>query len=449
MAATLIDSLVFCDLFSTQAMRDIFSDRQRIQYYLDVEAALAKVQARLGIIPKQAAEEICKHCRADEIDLTRLKTQTELIGYPVLGVVQQLVTLCDGGLGQWCHWGTTTQDITDTATVLQIRAALDLIEADVEAVSAALSKLAKDHRDTPMVARSNLQQAVPITFGYKAAVWLAGFHRHQQRLEEVRKRALVGEFGGAAGNLASLGSQGMAVQAGIMEELQLGKPCIAWHTMRDRIAEVACLLGLISGTLGKVALDIKLMAQTEVGEVTEPFTAGRGASSTMPQKHNPVSSVYISGIVPVIRQQVAALLNAMEEDHERATGTWEIEWIVLPEIFCLSAAALAQAHFALSGLNVHPENMMRNLKLTGGQVSSEAVMMALGPKIGREKAHDLVYKICCAAMESRQNFADLLKQNPEVSANLSDSEVDKLLDPKNYLGLCGEMVDQTLAGKER
>ncbi|WP_444946394.1 3-carboxy-cis,cis-muconate cycloisomerase [Microbulbifer sp. VTAC004] len=449
MAATLIDSVVFCDLFSTQAMRDIFSDKQRVQYYLDVEAALAKVQARLGIIPEEAAKEICSHCNADEIDFVRLKAQTELIGYPVFGVVQQLVALCDKGLGQWCHWGTTTQDITDTATVLQIRAALELIETDVGAISIALAKLAKGYRDTPMVARSNLQQAVPITFGYKAAVWLAGFHRHQQRLEEIKKRALVGEFGGAAGNLASLGSQGLAVQVGIMEELKLGKPCIAWHTMRDRITEVACLLGLITGTLGKIALDIKLMAQTEVGEVSEPFTSGRGASSTMPQKHNPVSSVYISGIVPIIRQQVAALLNAMEEDHERATGTWEIEWVVLPEIFCLSAAALAQARFALSGLKVHPENMMRNLKLTGGQVSSEAVMMGLGPKIGREKAHDLVYQICCNAVESGQSFAELLKQNPEISANLSSSEVDELLDPKNYLGLCGEMVDQTLAGKER
>ncbi|WP_299586604.1 3-carboxy-cis,cis-muconate cycloisomerase [uncultured Microbulbifer sp.] len=449
MAATLIDSVVFSEMFSTNAMSEIFSDRQRIQYYLDVEAALARVQAQLSIIPQEAADEICRHCHAVEIDFARLKSQTELIGYPVLGVVQQLVALCSGGAGQWCHWGTTTQDITDTATVLQIRAALGLVETEVDAIVDALANLAKDYRDTPMVARSNLQQAVPITFGYKAAVWLAGFHRHQQRLQEIKKRVLVGEFGGAAGNLASLGDRGLAVQSGIMEALKLGTPIIAWHTMRDRITEVACLLGLITGTLGKIALDIKLMAQTEVGEVTEPFTAGRGASSTMPQKHNPVSSVYISGMVPIIRQQVAALLNAMEEDHERATGTWEIEWVVLPEIFCLSAAALAQARFALSGLNVHPENMLRNLKLTGGLVSSEAVMMALGPKIGREKAHDLVYRICSEAIETGRPFAELLKENTEVASKISDDEVDKLLDPKNYLGLCGEMVDRTLAKQER
>ncbi|WP_444886784.1 3-carboxy-cis,cis-muconate cycloisomerase [Microbulbifer sp. JMSA008] len=449
MAATLIDSQVFSGLFSTPAMSEIFSDRQRVQYYLDVEAALARVQARLDIIPKEAADEICQHCRAEEIDLEQLRSQTELIGYPVFGVVQQLVERCKGGLGQWCHWGTTTQDITDTATILQIRAALKLVETEVDEIAGALAALAEDYRDTPMVARSNLQQAVPITFGYKAAVWLAGFHRHQQRLAEIKKRVLVGEFGGAAGNLASLGDQGLAVQAGLMKELNLAIPVIAWHTMRDRIAEVACLLGLITGTLSKIALDIKLMAQTEVGEVTEPFTAGRGASSTMPQKHNPVSSVYMSGIVPIVRQQVAALLNAMEEDHERATGTWEVEWVVLPEIFCLSAAALAQAKFALRGLNVHPDNMMRNLQMTGGLVSSEAVMMGLGPKIGREKAHDLVYKICCQAMETDRPFADLLKENNEVSKALTDNEVDKLLDPNNYLGLCGEMVDRTLARQDK
>ncbi|WP_444921628.1 3-carboxy-cis,cis-muconate cycloisomerase [Microbulbifer sp. CnH-101-G] len=449
MAATLIDSQVFSGLFSSPAMSEIFSDRQRVQYYLDVEAALARVQARLGVIPEEAADEICRHCHTEEIDLKRLKSQTELIGYPVLGVVQQLVERCSDGLGQWCHWGTTTQDITDTATVLQIRAAMELVETEVDAIADALATLAKDYRDTPMVARSNLQQAVPITFGYKAAVWLAGFHRHQQRLEEIKKRAFVGEFGGAAGNLASLREQGLLVQAGLMEELNLGKPLIAWHTMRDRIAEVACLLGLITGTLGKIALDIKLMAQTEIGEVTEPFTSGRGASSTMPQKHNPVSSVYISGIVPIVRQQVAALLNAMEEDHERATGSWEIEWVVLPEIFCLSAAALAQARFALSGLNVHPENMLRNLEMTGGLVSSEAVMMGLGPKLGREKAHDLVYKICCKAMETGRSFADLLKENTEITGVLSGSEVDYLLNPNNYLGLCGEMVDQTLARQDK
>src|SRR5690349_12520702 len=227
MPASLIDSAVFRDIFSTEAMRGVFSDENRVQKYLDFEAALARAQARLGIIPKEAADEICRHCHTGEIDFAKLKTGTERIGYPVLPVVQQLVGLCRDGLGEWCHWGATTQDITDTATVLQIRDALDLVERALLAITGALARLARRYRDTPMAARSNLQQAVPITFGYKAAVLLAGFQRHLERLKELRPRVLVGEFGGAAGNLSSLGTRGLEVQAGLMEELGLGQPEIA------------------------------------------------------------------------------------------------------------------------------------------------------------------------------------------------------------------------------
>ena len=298
---------------------------------------------------------------------------TERIGYPVLPVVQQLVARCRDGLGEWCHWGATTQDVTDTATVLQIRAALALVEDDLRAISGSLAGLARRYRDTPMAGRSNLQQATPITFGYKCAVLLAGFQRHLQRLKEIRPRVLVGEFGGATGTLASLGADGLKVQAGLMAELGLGQPEIAWHTMRDRIAEVGCFLGLVSGTLGKIAFDVKLMMQTEVEEVFEPFAEGRGSSSTMPQKRNPISSVYIHACISLVRQQVAALLDAMVEDHERSTGPWEIEWIAVPEIFLLSAGALAQARSLVAGLQVDPVRMRANLDLTKGLIVSEAV----------------------------------------------------------------------------
>src|SRR6202140_1504300 len=393
MPTSLIDSAVFRDIFSTEAMRHVFSDGNRVQKYLDFEAALARAQARLGIIPKEAAEEIVKHCIVAEIDFVKLKTQTERIGYPVLPVVQQLVALCRNGLGEWCHWGATTQDITDTATILQIREALDLVEADLVGIADALAALAKRYRDTPMAGRSNLQQAVPITFGYKVATYLAAFERHRQRLGQLRPRVLVGEFGGAAGTLSSLGTRGLEVQVGLMQELGLGQPEIAWHTVRDRIAEVGCFLGLVTGICGKIALDVKLMMQTEVEEVYEPFHEGRGSSSTMPQKRNPISSVYITALVSVVRQQVAALLDGMGEDHERATGPWEIEWIVLPEIFCLSAGALAQTLFVLTGLQVDEKKMRANLDLTKGLIVSEAVMMGLGPYLGRQYANDLVYDI--------------------------------------------------------
>src|SRR5471030_77663 len=328
MPSTILDSAVFRDIFTTPAMRAVFSDENRVQKYLDFEAALAIAQARLKIIPQEAADEIVKHCKADKFDMAKLKEATERIGYPVLPVVQQLVKLCKDGLGEWSHWGATTQDITDTATIMQIREALDILEQEIDAIADALAALAKKYRDTPMAGRSNLQQAVPITFGYKMATMLAGFERHKQRLKELRPRVLVGEFGGAAGTLSSLGKDGLKVQEELCKELKLGQPAISWHTVRDCIAEVGCFLGLVTGTCGKIAFDIKLMMQTEVEELYEPFHEGRGSSSTMPQKRNPISSVYITALTSVVRQQAAALLDAMVEDHERATGPWEIEWIV-------------------------------------------------------------------------------------------------------------------------
>src|SRR5262252_6237452 len=357
MPATILDSAVFRDIFTTEAMRTVFSDENRVQKYLDFEAALARAQAKLGIIPKEAATEIVRHCSADKIDMAKLKEATERIGYPVLPVVQQLVKLCKDGLGEWSHWGATTQDITDTATIMQIREALAIVEKEIDGICDGLAALAKKYRDTLMAGRSNLQQAVPITFGYKMATMLAAFERHKQRLKELRPRVLIGEFGGAAGTLSSLGKDGLKVQEELMKELKLGQPAIAWHTMRDTIAEVGCFLGLVTGTLGKIATDVKLMMQTEVEEAYEPFAEGRGSSSTMPQKRNPISSNYIHACTAMVRQHVAALLDAMVEDHERSTGPWQIEWIAVPSIFLLSSGALVQARFLVSGLQVDPARM--------------------------------------------------------------------------------------------
>ena len=441
------DSLIFRDLFGTEPMRRIFSDKARVQYYLDIEAALARVQARLGVIPDEAALEIGRHCHADQFDFARLKTATERIGYPVLPVVQQLVGLCRDGLGEWCHWGATTQDITDTATILQIRDALKLVDEDLIAISDSLAGLAARYRDTPMAGRSNLQQAVPITFGYKMAVLLAGFQRHRRRLAELRPRVLVGELGGAAGTLSSLGADGLKVQAALVGELGLGQPEIAWHTMRDRIAEAGCFLGLLTGTLGKIATDVKLLMQTEVEEVFEPFAEGRGSSSTMPQKRNPISCNYIHACTAMVRQHVAALLDAMVEDHERSTGPWEIEWIAVPGIFVLSAAALAHTRFLVGGLQVDPARMRKNLDATGGLIASEAVMMGLGPALGRQRAHDLVYDICRRVITTGRPFLELLVEEPAIAEHLGRDELARLADPANYLGLSGEMVDRVLAAE--
>ncbi|KAI7858594.1 L-Aspartase-like protein [Circinella umbellata] len=443
--SSVIDSYVFKDIFGSSFMRQIWSDKGRTGFYLEWEAALAKVQANLGIIPAEAYYEITKQCHVNNIDFEKLKQQTELIGYPVLGVVQQLISLCSDGLGEWCHFGATTQDVTDSATVLGIRASFNVIEKDLDHIMASVAKLAETHRLLPMVARSNLQQAVPISFGFKMARLLATLQRHKQRLAQLRERVLTLEFSGAAGTLATLDQdKAMACQEELAKELKLSQPEIAWHTERDRIAEVGAFLGLLTGTLSKAATDIKLMMQTEVGEVSEPYVPHRGSSSTMPNKFNPISCVYIHAIAGTVRQQVAALMDAMVEDHERSTGPWEIEWIVLPEAFILTGGALAQAKTLFQGLQVHPDKMAKNLAMTKGLVVSEAVMMGLAPKLGRQTAHDIVYDACRIGVNNDEMLAEILKRDSKVTQVLSDIEIDSLCNPDNYLGLSGVMVDRVL-----
>ena len=445
MAASIIDSTIFQGIFSTEAMRQVWSDENRTAHYVAIERALAIVQGRLGLIPQEAADEIVRHCHLDQIDMARLRQQTERIGYPILGVVTQLNQRCRDRLGEYVHWGATTQDITDTATVLQIREALQLVDDELAGIAQALARLAREHRLTPIIGRSNLQQAIPVTFGYKMAGLLSSVLRHRERLAQLRERVLVGEFAGAAGTLASLEQGAMATQAGLCAELGLKQPVIAWHTLRDNIAEVGTLLGLIGGTLGKLSMDIKLMMQTEVGEVFEPYHHGRGSSSTMPQKRNPIASCYIHAAISVVRQHAAALLDAMVADHERSTGPWEIEWIVLPEAFCLMAGALRQSRAVLEGLEVDPAAMRRNIDMTGGLVMSEAVMMGLGRYIGREHAHDLVYDLCRESLASGRPLLDLLAEHAEIRGHVSREQLQQMLEPAGYLGQSGVMVDRVLA----
>ncbi len=444
MRASIIDSTIFGNIFATHEMRLVWSDENRTAKYLEVEKALASVQGGLGIIPREAADEIVSKCDIAKIDMDKLRTQTERIGYPVLGVVSQLNALCRDKLGEYCHWGATTQDITDTATVLQIREGLEIVDEDLTAISALLADLARRYREVPVIGRSNLQQAIPVTFGFKMAAILAGIERHRERLAQLRPRVLMGEFGGACGTLASIGAGALEMQRELMNELGLGTPSIAWHTVRDTIAEVGAFLGLVGGSLGKIAMDVKLMMQTEVGEVYEPFAPGRGSSSTMPQKRNPISSCYIHAAISVVRQHAAALMDAMVADHERSTGPWEIEWIVLPEAFCLLGSALKQTRSLLSGLEVDAVRMRENIDMTGGLVMSEAVMMGLGPHIGREYAHDLVYELCREAIREKRPLLDILAVHPEISAHLGRDELAALCDPANYLGHAREMIDEVL-----
>jgi len=444
MAATAIDSAVLGNLFSTPAMRRVFSDHNRIQRCLDVESGLARAEARLAIIPAEAAAEIARHAFAANIDFERLAARTAEAGSAVLPLVEQLRARCAGDLGQYCHWGATTQDIMDTAAMLQVREALALADDDLTAIARALAALARRHRDTPMAGRTKLQHAAPITFGFKMACALDAIQRHRGRLAEMRPRILTGQFGGAVGTLAALGSDGVKVQSALMDELGLVCPAISWHAHRDRFAEIGGFLALAAGTLGKIATDVKLMMQTEVGEVFEPSGTGRGSSSTMPQKRNPVSCNYILACVSMVRRNASALLEAMIEDHERGTGPWEIEWIALPEIFLLASGALAQTRYMLEGLRVDEPRMRANLDLTNGLIAAEAVMMGLAPRLGRARAHEIVSEMCRLAVESNRRLIDVLADNGEISRHLDRATLERLCNPAEYPGVAGEMIDRVL-----
>lgn len=442
----MLNSQIFRNVFGNDETRDIFSDKSLVQRYLEVEVALARAEAKVGIIPPQSAADIENASRRLSVDLERLQRETENVGYPILDIVHQLAEEA-GDAGRFVHWGATTQDIMDTATVLQIRLALELLEKKLLAIRESMARLAALHRDTPMAGRTHLQQALPITFGYKVAVWLSMIDRHLARLTELRRRVLVGSFSGAAGTLASLGDNGLKVQAALCEELGLAQPTITWHVARDSLAETVAVLGLITGSLAKVATDVMLMMSTEFGEVAEPFIQGRGASSTMPQKRNPISCELILATSKAVRQHVGLILDAMVQDFERATGPWHLEWIAIPESFILTAAACSHALFMLSGLSVNKKRMRENLNLTSGLIVSEAVMMAAAPKLGRQRAHDIVYTACCEARERGARLYDVLLATPEIVDALGGAEaVERLCDPVNYLGLSGNLVDRVLEG---
>jgi 3-carboxy-cis,cis-muconate cycloisomerase len=453
MTIGLLQSVLFADMFGTEKMRDAFGDPAFIRNCVVVEAALARAQGRLGIIPSEAAAAISKAADAiiagrEMIDIARLKRETENVGFPILPLVRQLSEQA-GKAGRYLHWGATTQDIVDSAVVLQIRDGLRLIEDDLTVLRGHLAALARKHRDTPMPGRTFFQQALPITFGYKAAVWLSSFDRHAERLAELKKRVLIAEFGGAVGTLASLGSGADALRTvgELARELGLGEPAITWHVARDTIAETVQFLALVGGSLAKIADDVMLMSATEFGEASEPFAEGRGSSSTMPQKRNPISCGIIIAAARALRQQAGLALDAMVNSFERNAAAWHLEWIAVPEAFGYAAGALNQTIFLAGGLIVDQGGMARNLAFTHGLIVAEAVMMGLAPRTGRNEAHHLVAKACAKAIESDRPLYDVLLETKEVAGPLGAEKLKALTDPANYLGAAQAMVDRVLGGR--
>ncbi|GGO83944.1 3-carboxy-cis,cis-muconate cycloisomerase [Marinobacterium nitratireducens] len=445
MTASILDSRLFAPLFHSDTMRSLFDDGARVQSYIDVEAALARAQARIEMIPAEAAQQINQAAQTVAIDMERLAQDTGTVGYPILGLVRQLAQAAGKDAGGYVHWGATTQDIMDTGSVLQVRAGLDLINQDLARVERALESLAREHRDTVMAGRTHMQHALPVTFGYKAAVWLDSLRRAQQRLNELRPRVLVAQLGGAAGTLASMGPGAEKATALLAEELDLRAPDIPWHSTRDTLAEAGCALAIMTGTLAKIAFDIMIMSMTELGEVAEPFVKDRGASSTMPQKRNPISCEVIRGCHKAVSESAHLLLGAQEADLERATGPWHAEWIALPQCFVLSHCAVSQAAFLLEGLVVNAEKMRENLQITQGLIVAESAMMALAPHLGRQAAHDVVYEACRTAEQRNRTLFDVLAEDECATRHLSREQLEQALAPENYLGLAQYYVDQVLS----
>lgn len=349
-------------------------------------------------------------------------------------------------VAKYIHWGATTQDIMDDASMLQIKAALQIVSRYLDELTAILGRLAREHRDTPMAGRTHLQHALPVTFGYKCAVYLSGIQRHVSRLREIEKRCLCVQFGGAAGTMASLGSgdAGLAVRAALARELGLADPPITWHVARDNIAEVLNFLALVGGSLGKIALDVMVMSSNEFGEVSEPFVPLRGASSTMPQKRNPISSEVVLAASKLLRAHAGLGLDAMVADFERASGPWHLEWVAVPEAFVLCVGALHQTCFAVGGLVVNTNAMMDNLCSTRGLIVGEAVMMGLAPFIGRQNAHDAVYDCCKESIETKTPLLDVLLTRKEITEKMDKDTLASLCDPTRYFGASQLMVDKML-----
>jgi len=441
-------SELFGELYGTSAMRAAFAPRARLRAMLAVEVALARAEARVGVIPADAAAAITAAADVDRLDVDAIAGATQHVGYPVVPLTKQLAQLA-GEAGRYVHWGATTQDILDTATVLQLDEGFGLLEADLAATVAALARRAREHRDDVMAGRTHLQHALPVTLGYKLAVCLAPLLEHLERLRTVRERVRTVQFGGAVGTLASLGERGRDVVVAIAAELGLRVPDAPWHVDRSSFADAACTLGMICGSLAKFATDVVLLMQTEVGELAEPHAPGRGGSSTMPQKRNPIASEYVLAAARGVHALVPLLLGAMAGDHERATGPWQAEEIALPQIFVLSSAACAQARAIAEGMTVDVARMRRNLDATGGLIVSEAVSMALAERLGHAPAHHVVQQASAAAIESGRPLLDILAETDEVTAYFDRAALVRLLDPARYTGEAGAVVDRVLARASR
>jgi 3-carboxy-cis,cis-muconate cycloisomerase len=439
---------LFDAYFTARDMREVFCDQGRVQAMLDFEAALARAEARVGLIPQSAVAPISAACQAGHYDFAALGEAIAGAGNSAIPLVKALgkqIASHNAEAERYVHLGATSQDVMDSGLVLQLRQALELIENDLAQLGQILADQAQRYAATPLAGRTWLQHATPVTLGMKIAGWLGAVTRSRQRLVELKPRLLVLQFGGASGTLAALGDQAMPIAQALAEELQLTLPDQPWHTQRDRVVEFGAVLGLIAGSLGKLGRDISLLMQTEAGEVFEPSAPGKGGSSTMPHKRNPVGAAVLIGAATRVPGLLSTLFSAMPQEHERSLGLWHAEWETLPDICCLVSGSLQQALLVAQGLEVDAERMARNLDLTQGLVLAEAVSIVLAQRVGRDTAHHLLEQCCKRAVAEQRHLRAVLGDEPQVTAELTAAELDHLLDPAHYLGQAKTWVERAVA----
>jgi 3-carboxy-cis,cis-muconate cycloisomerase len=442
--STMIDSKIFRDWFGSQEMREIFTDESRLQRWLDVEAALARVQGRLGMIPAEAAQEISAQAKVENLNLAEFKESADRTVHPIMPLIWGLQKVCQKAFGEYIHWGATTQDIMDTGMMLQIKDASVVLFRDLKRIEEILTHLAERHRATPMAGRTHGQHGLPLTFGFKVAVWLAEVRRHLQRWEQSKERILVGNLSGAVGTHAAMGLLGIEVQRGVMEELGLGEPEITWHPARDRIAEFVSLLASTCATMGKIAKEVINLQKTEVAELAEPFVLGKVGSSTMPQKRNPHLCEAVLAISKMVRYHAALALEGMVQEHERDMAAWMAEWEMVPQVCILTSGLLQHSQAILKDLWVNEKKMRSNLDMLQGLILSEPVMFALAEKVGHHAAHRIIYEIAMKAHESGEAFKEALLADERVADHLGAEKIDQLLDPEKYTGLSMKLVDRLI-----
>jgi 3-carboxy-cis,cis-muconate cycloisomerase len=436
---------LFGPLFVPDGIREAVGGRAWLQAMLDAEAALAVAEAQAGLIPAGEAQAIAECCDADRFDLEKIGREGRAAGNPVPALVKALTESVPDDAARHVHQGATSQDITDTAAMLVARRALDLIIAEVDAVTSACARLADTNRETIMASRTLLQQALPTTFGLKAAGWLVAVLEARRRLLTVRESELAAQLGGAAGTLASLGSLGIRVLQEFARELDLAEPVVPWHTARLRIAELGSVLALVSGVMHKLALDVVLLAQTEVAEAAEPSEGGRGGSSTLPHKRNPVGSVLAAACARRVPPLAETLQAAMAQEHERAAGAWHAEWETISDALALTGGAAAAMREVMEGLEVQPDRMRENLDATGGLLLAENVTTIAAEKLGRLEAHELVKAASQRTFANGSTLREEILGEPALREHLTPEEIDAALEPEQYLGSAGTFIDRALA----